>query len=247
MRGERRQIVAFGGGGFSMERGQHAARRLRPVADPQATTARLLPADRQRGRRPLHRPLLPGLRRSSLRAVAHLAVPARAGGRRHARAAAEQRPDLRGRRQRDQPARHMACARARRDAAACLGARRRPVRAERGVAVLVRGGRDRLPRAGRGDRGDRPAALEQLRALRRRAGTLPRLPRPPRRRDGRGLCGRGRGRPALRGRAAHARGQLQARGARPTACAGPATGSAAGRCRPTTWAWRGQSEQSRAA
>ena len=42
------QIVAFGGGGFSMECGKHAARRLRAVADRGTAPAGLLPADRQR-------------------------------------------------------------------------------------------------------------------------------------------------------------------------------------------------------
>ena len=43
--------------------GQHPARRLRAVADRRRATAGLLPADRQRRRRPLRRPLLPGVLR----------------------------------------------------------------------------------------------------------------------------------------------------------------------------------------
>ena len=58
----------------------------------------------------------------------------------------KQRPDLRRRRQRDQPARRLARPRARRDAAARLGARRGAVRAQRRLAVLVCRGRDGLPR-----------------------------------------------------------------------------------------------------
>ena len=61
-----RQIVAFGGGGFSMEAGNPLLGRLRARAGrgggPRPAEG-LLPADRLRRRRPLHRPLLPPLRR----------------------------------------------------------------------------------------------------------------------------------------------------------------------------------------
>ena len=58
-----RQIVSFGGGGFSMEAGQPAARRVRARAHRQGAAEGLLPALGQRRRRPLHRPLLPPLLR----------------------------------------------------------------------------------------------------------------------------------------------------------------------------------------
>ena len=62
---DQRQIVTFGGGGFSMESGNpllddYVLGLARPAA---RAAAGLLPAHGQRRRRPLHRPLLPRLLR----------------------------------------------------------------------------------------------------------------------------------------------------------------------------------------
>ena len=61
--------------------GQPAARRLRarPGERPPVAPARVLPADRERRRRPLHRALLPDVQRRPLRGVARVAVPPRPG------------------------------------------------------------------------------------------------------------------------------------------------------------------------
>ena len=82
----------------------------------------------------------------SLRGQPHLALPPRAGARGPARAPALPGPDLRRRRQRDQPARRLAGARHRRDPARGVGGRGRPLRPLGRLAVLVRRGGDRLPR-----------------------------------------------------------------------------------------------------
>ena len=116
----------------------------------QRAAARVLPALRQRRRRPLHRALLPRVRRRPLRAVAHLAVPARPRARRLPRAPARAGPDLRRRGQRAEPAGRVARARDRRGAARGLRGGGGALRGERRLAVLVRGGRDRLPRRPRG-------------------------------------------------------------------------------------------------
>ena len=97
------QIVAFGGGGFSMEAGNPLlddyvlglTRRRAPEG--------LLPAHRLGRRRPLHRALLPRVLAGALRALARLAVPPRPGRRprlRRRRAPARAGPHLRRRRQR---------------------------------------------------------------------------------------------------------------------------------------------------
>ena len=194
-----------------MERGQHAARRLRALPAPRkAAPARLLPADGQRRRGPLHRPLLPRLRRGRCE-PSHVSLFRReqSAGDMHEQLL-EQRPDLRRRRQRDQPARRLARARARRDAAARLGARRGAVRAQRGLAVLVRRGRDGLPRPARAVEGLGLLPWSNCVHFDAEPERCARLPRAARRRHGRGLRGGGRRRAALRGRAAHARGQLAA-------------------------------------
>ena len=171
-----RQIVAFGGGGFSMEAGN-------PLLDDYvlglAAAARrraaegLLPPDRLGRRRPLHRPLLPPLPGEPLRAVARLAVPARLRHRRRARAPARAGPRLRRRRQRHLPDGRAARAQPRRRAARGVGGGRRAVRAERRVAVLVRGGDDGLPRrvaAGAGHGPARPARTRCTTTRRRTGG-----------------------------------------------------------------------------
>ena len=170
----------------------------------------LLPPDRVRGRRPLRGPLLPALRGESLRAVARVAVPARLRDRRRARAPARPGPRVRRRRQRHLPDGRAARARARRRAARGVGGRRRHVRAQRRVAVLVRRGDDGLPRlvaAGAGDRAD-PGV--ERRALRQGAAPPARLPRRRRRRHARRLRGGGRRGAALRRRVARARRVLAA-------------------------------------
>ena len=141
-----RQIVAFGGGGFSMESGQPAARRLRARPDRGGAAAGLLPALGQRRRRPLHRPLLPRLLRPPLRGQPHLPLPPRAGARGPAPPPPLPGPDLRRRRQRRQPARRLAGARDRPDPARSLGGGGDPLRALGRLALLVRRGGDRLPR-----------------------------------------------------------------------------------------------------
>ena len=54
--------------------GQHAARRVRAVADRRGAPARVLPAHRQRRRRPLRRPLLPGVLRPSRCEPSHISL-----------------------------------------------------------------------------------------------------------------------------------------------------------------------------
>jgi hypothetical protein len=79
--GERRQIVAFGGGGFAMERGNTLLDDYLLGAHGQPAAEGLLPPARERRRRPQHRPLLPRVRGELLRALARLAVPAPLRGR----------------------------------------------------------------------------------------------------------------------------------------------------------------------
>ena len=134
----------------------------------------------------------------ALRGQPHLALPPRAGARGPARAPALPGPDLRRRRQRDQPARRLAGARHRRHPARSLGGRGRPLRPLRRLAVLVRGSGDRLPRRAAAGRGPGPAAVQQLRPLRAELRAPPRLPRVPARGHAPRLRGRGRRRAALR-------------------------------------------------
>ena len=209
-----RQIVAFGGGGFSMESGN-------PLLDDYVlglcgagAAAGLLPALGQRRRRPLRGPLLPRLPRRPLRGEPHLPLPPRAGPRGPARAPPLPGPDLRRRRQRDQPARRLAGARHRRDPARSVGGGRRPLRPLGRLALLVLGGGHRLPRRAALRRGPRPAAVQQLRPLPARLGAAPRLPRPDPRRDALRVRGRGRRRPALHRHRAEPGRRLAAGGAR---------------------------------
>ena len=85
-----RQIVAFGGGGFSMESGNPLLDDYVLGLSGERAAQGLLPALGQRRRRPLHRPLLPCLSRRSLRGQPHLALSSRAGARGPARASTVQ-------------------------------------------------------------------------------------------------------------------------------------------------------------
>ena len=143
------QIVALGGGGFSMEREASAARRLRPLADSTAAPARVLPADGVRRRRPLRRALLPPLRRGC--EASHVSLFRRdqgTGGVEDDLASAPARAgsDLRRRGQHGEHARRVARARARLDRCEGVAQGHRAVRALGGLAVLVRAGAQRLPR-----------------------------------------------------------------------------------------------------
>src|SRR4051812_22665278 len=200
------QIVAFGGGGFSMEAGNPRlddyVLALTGVARPRVCfvpTAsgdadhyvvrfyRALSASRCE---PSHISLFRRDRRRRRAGRRPRGAPARAGSR------------LRRRRLRRVAARRLACARRRRDPCRGVAARDGAVRAERRVAVLVRRGGDRLPRRPDAGRGSGAAAVVELRALRRRAAAAHGVPPLRRRRHARGLRGRGRRGAALRGRAA---------------------------------------------
>ena len=154
-------------------------------------------------------------------------APARAG------------PDLRRRRLRALDARRVARARARRRAARGVGARRRDVRAERRLAVLVRAGADRLPRrAGAAGGGARAADGLQRRALRQGGAAARRTSRPRSRRGWRRAGGRRRRRAALRRPAARARGQLAAARGRLPRRARWAARRSSRRWQPSTWGRR---------
>ena len=142
-----RQVVAFGGGGFSQESGNPLlddyVLGLTGTADPRVCflptasgdadhyVVRFYNAFRDRAR-PSHVSLF----RRERGVLGHPLAPARAG------------PDLRRRWQPDQPARRLAGARHRLDAARGLRGRRDPLRALRRVALLVRRGGERLSRRG---------------------------------------------------------------------------------------------------
>ena len=189
------QIVAFGGGGFSMEAGNPLlddyVLGLTGAARPEG----VLPADGVGRRRPLHRALLPALR-GRVRGQPRVAVPARplrAGGRgRHRGAPARAGPHLRRRRQRREHARRLAGARARRGAAPGVAQGRRDVRAVGGLAVLVRRVADGVPRRAAAGARPRAAPVLQLRALHERAGAPRGVPPLRGRRDAPGLRGRRR-------------------------------------------------------
>ena len=161
-----RQIVAFGGGGFSMESGNPllddyvlgltGAERPRVCFLPSASGD----ADHYIVR--FYRAF------SAHRCEAsHVSLFRREQGPEDLRRApALPGPDLRRRRQRRQPARRLAGARDRRDPARSLGGGRHSLRPLGRLAVLVRGGGDRLPRGAEAARGPGPAAVQQLRPLR---------------------------------------------------------------------------------
>ena len=146
MRGARRQIVALGGGGFSMEAGNPLLDDYVLVAHRRRAPAGLLPALGQRRRGPLHRALLPRVRRRAAASRRTSRCSAATTARRPPRAPARPGPDLRGGRQRAQPAGRVAGARHRRGAARGVGGGGGAVRRQRRLAVLVRGGRHGVPR-----------------------------------------------------------------------------------------------------
>ena len=168
------QIVAFGGGGFSMEAGNPLLDDYVLGLDRRRAAEGLLRPDRLGRRRPLRRALLPRVR-ARVAETSHVSLFRRDKGARRRRgrprgAPARPGPDLRRRRQRAEPARRLARARPRRDPQARLAARRRAVRPVGRLAVLVLGGGHRVPRRRREPVArPRPAAALQLRALRRRA------------------------------------------------------------------------------
>ena len=193
------QIVAFGGGGFSMEWGNpllddHVL-SLTGVPHPQG----VLPADRERRRRSLRRPLLPGLPGFPLRAVPHLAVPARDRRGRSPGPSAGPGPHLRGRGQPRVADGDVAGSRARFGAARGVAGRGRPVRRLGRLPVLVLARRVRLSRRARAAPGGAwVPALEQRRALLRRAGPPDGVPPRRGRRDAARLWGQRRRCAALR-------------------------------------------------
>ena len=146
------------------------ARRARP-APHRHGAAEALPAPyRGRRLRVPDPPLLRDLPRQAVRAVAHLAVPARPQTRPAARAPTRAGRDLRRRWLDGQPARDLARAGARHDPARGVGAGRRARRLERRLDVLVRVGRhDLVRRAADGARARLPPGFE-LGAPRQRAG-----------------------------------------------------------------------------
>ena len=180
----------MGGGGFSMEPDEPAARRSRPRPRPRGPRARaaagLLPRDRERRRAELHRELLRRLRPPSRGepppavhpdARRHRGLPARPGRR------------LRRRRQHREHARDLARPRRRPRAAKGVGVGGRHDRPVGRIAVLVRDRDDRFVRAGprRAVRRSRVRAGEPRPALRRRgepaaastSGSSPRARSPP--------------------------------------------------------------------
>ena len=141
-----RQIVSFGGGGFSMEAGNPLLDEfvLDLTGKPRPKVC-FLPsasgdADHYLVRFYRH------FAAQRCEPSPPVAVSPRARAGRAPRAPARPGPDLRRRRQRHQPDRGLAGARDRRDPARVLGARRRPLRALGRLAVLVRRGRLDLPR-----------------------------------------------------------------------------------------------------
>ena len=215
MRARPPQIVAFGGGGFSMEWGNPLLDDHVLALTRRRAPAGVLPADRQRRRRPLRRPLLSGVPGHPLRAVPHLAVSARDRGGRSARASAGP-----GSRSTSAAAAWCRCW--------APGARTGsiwPCTRRGGPGVVLCGGSagslcwfsqrcQQLSRgAGAATRGARLPALEQRRALRRGAGPQDRVPRRGGRRDAARLRG-GRRRGAAFRRHRTGRGRLLAPEAR---------------------------------
>ena len=203
MRGVRRQIVALGGGGFSMEAGN-------PLLD-----------DYVLGLTGSERPRVCFLPSASgdadhyivrfyqafagpLRGVARVALQAR-GQRRPARAPALPGPHLRRGGQRGEPARRVARARPRRRDARGVGGGRGALRRLGRLALLVRRGHHGLPRPARALPRPRPPRMQQHRPLRRRARARGRLPRRAPQGDAPRVRGGRRRRAAFRGRAAAAR------------------------------------------
>ena len=188
MRPRTPQIVALGGGGFSMERDSSLlddyVLSLTDAARPRVCFLPTASGDADHYVVRFYR------RFSASCDASHVSLfrrdqgtggveddlatpPARAG------------PDLRRRRQRRQHARRVARARARRRPAQGLAQGHRAVRPVGRLAVLVRRGAQRLPRRAAQRPRPRPAAVLQLRPLRRRAGAARRVPPLRRRRHAR--------------------------------------------------------------
>ena len=237
------QIVAFGGGGFSMDAGNPLlddyVLRLTGVERPRVCFVPTASGDADHYIVRFYRTFAA----FGCEPQPPLALPPRShrGDRRPRRAPARAGPHLRRGRLGHQPAGRLARARDRRRAGRGVAARRRALRAERRLAVLVLRGGDRLPRRAAGGRGPRPAAALQLRALRRRAVPAPGVPALRPRRHVRGLRGRRRRRAALRRDRPAPRGGLAARASAAGAsrCAAIAWSSAS--CRPSTSAHRWRS------
>ncbi len=209
-----RQIVAFGGGGFSMEAGN-------PLLDDYVLGL----AAATGGERPkvCFLPTASGdadhyvVRfyrhfAASRCEPSHLSLFRRDCGTDDLRAhLLAQDLDLRRRRQRHLPDGRAPGAPARRGAARGVGSGRRHVRAQRGLAVLVQGGDDGLPRQVAADRGHRPDPGVERRALRQGGRPPARVPPGGRRRHAGRLRRRRRRRAALRRRVARARRLLATR------------------------------------
>ena len=142
-------IFAMGGGGFTMEPENPAlddyVRTLSPAREPRICLLPTAGGDSEDQIRRFHMAFVG----QALRADAHLAVPARAASRAAARPPAGAGHHLRRRRLDDQPARALACARARRDPARGLAGGDRAGRPQRRLDVLVRVGRDQVGRDAR--------------------------------------------------------------------------------------------------
>ena len=121
--GERRRILAMGGGGFTMQERSPGARPAGADADRQAGAEDLLSADRQRRRARADDPLLRAFSGVAVRAEHPVAVSPRSRPARPGRASARPGRDLRRRRLDAQHARDLARARRRRGDARRLGAR----------------------------------------------------------------------------------------------------------------------------
>ena len=197
-------ILAIGGGSFipndryGMAAEPSAALRARPHRP--RPPARVLPRHRARRRHRAHRPLLLGVLPARRRGQPPGAVPdAQPRGPRGP--PARPGPGLRLRRQRRQPPGPVAAARPRRRLRAGLAVRGRPVRAERGRAVLARRRQHRLVRAAAAPADERARAAPLLlrRPLRQRRAAPAAAAPPRRRRHAARRVRRRRGRgPALR-------------------------------------------------
>ena len=196
---DERQIVAFGGGGFSMEAGN-------PLLDDY-----VLDLARARGSAPrvCFLPTASGdadhyIVRFYRAFSGDICEPSHVSLFRRDRGADDLREHILsqdliyvGGRQRDQPARNLEGTWDRLDPGRGLASRRDPLRPQRRIALLVLGGRHVLPRRGPAGAGPGPVALEQLRPLRQQAGSPRALPPDAQSGHVPGVCGRGRQRSAF--------------------------------------------------